>query len=301
MATRNKLPYLMECLPRLLAAMRPDEEIVIVDGASSDGTTQYLQSMAEQGFIQQFLSEPDAGEAHAMNKALLLARGELIKIITDDDVYYWPAIQQCKEFMLAHPEIDILGTEGYGVNWQESTPNMPFHYRTNYLNWKSNGIPFSFCGLGIMMRRSSIAILGLFHTGFMRVDLEYTIRVTSVAAKLAWFTGLAWVRISNPSSNMVRLAHLSAAEENRINQFYLPDTTRKTRPRNIGWVIKKIKNVIKRLLMFFVSSPADKIHADHIVNESDDINLALRFKQYEEWLETQNQRDHGTFLYRANA
>ena len=50
--TYNKLPYLQQVLGRLVAARRPDEEIVVADGGSSDGTPAYLQGLYETGQTQ---------------------------------------------------------------------------------------------------------------------------------------------------------------------------------------------------------------------------------------------------------
>ena len=71
-----------------------------MDGASDDGTVAYVAGLKARGLIDQFLSEPDCGEAHALNKGILLSRGALIKVITDDNVYHYPGIERCKAFML---------------------------------------------------------------------------------------------------------------------------------------------------------------------------------------------------------
>ena len=76
-------------MPRLLSARKSDEEIVVVDGGSSDGAVDYLKKLHSEGGVNQFLSEPDIGQGHGINKALLLARGELIKPINDDDCYQY--------------------------------------------------------------------------------------------------------------------------------------------------------------------------------------------------------------------
>ena len=108
LATRNKLPYLQEIMPALVQACQPDEEIVVIDGNSTDGAVNYLQELFDQGRIHQFVSEPDFCQAHAANKGLLMARGQIIKIITDDDVFSFPAIQTAKRFMAENPDLDLL-------------------------------------------------------------------------------------------------------------------------------------------------------------------------------------------------
>ena len=53
-----------------------DFEYLIVDGASTDGTLDYLRSLDHPAV--RFVSEPDSGIADAMNKGLRLAQGEWI-------------------------------------------------------------------------------------------------------------------------------------------------------------------------------------------------------------------------------
>ena len=113
LTTRNKLPYLKEVMKRLLENIESDEEIVITDGASTDGTVEYLTDLYTQGKIHHFISEPDNGESHGFNKGILLASGELIKLLTDDDVFYYAGIQECKTYMLENKSLNILNTHYY--------------------------------------------------------------------------------------------------------------------------------------------------------------------------------------------
>ncbi|WP_460620260.1 glycosyltransferase, partial [Hymenobacter qilianensis] len=52
LTTYNKLPYLKQVLERLMAARQEDEEIVVADGGSKDGTVEYLQGLYAAGRIQ---------------------------------------------------------------------------------------------------------------------------------------------------------------------------------------------------------------------------------------------------------
>lgn len=58
-------------------------EYVVVDGASCDGTLGIIEQHAEA--IDYFVSEPDEGLYQALNKAIQLARGDLICVLNADD------------------------------------------------------------------------------------------------------------------------------------------------------------------------------------------------------------------------
>lgn len=73
-------------LPRALDSVRPflgDVEVVVVDGASSDGTVDLLRARESPAF--RWISEPDRGVYDAMNKALDLARGGWVLFLGSDD------------------------------------------------------------------------------------------------------------------------------------------------------------------------------------------------------------------------
>jgi glycosyltransferase involved in cell wall biosynthesis len=60
-----------------------DVEHVVVDGGSTDGTVELLRSTPGLRWI----SEPDDGLAHAVNKGIAMARGELVGWLNADDFY----------------------------------------------------------------------------------------------------------------------------------------------------------------------------------------------------------------------
>lgn len=99
---RNALPF----LPRCIASVQPlyqsslKVEHLIVDGASSDGSVSYLWCQHHAGRISRYISEPDAGIYHAMNKAIHLARGKVLVFINADDEICAGAVSACCDPLL---------------------------------------------------------------------------------------------------------------------------------------------------------------------------------------------------------
>lgn len=62
-------------------------EHLIVDGASTDGTREWLAEMKAQGKIESYVSEPDRGIYDAMNKGINMARGQVIAFLNAGDWY----------------------------------------------------------------------------------------------------------------------------------------------------------------------------------------------------------------------
>lgn len=241
-STKNKLPYLKAGLEKLIAHKKSDEEILIADGGSTDGTKDYLAELKKEGKIDYFVSEPDFGESHALNKLFLKARGELVSIITDDDVYYYPTVEENRKFMLSNPEIDVLGTEGGSFNktFSPSKEADPYqliralNYENDYRKWLVDKTPYSFCGLGLMIRRSSLPIVGLWNLSFLSADAEFSFRMTASKANIAWNTGYSFVNIKNLQSTTWLKMEDIKRETERLNKFYLDKNPE-------SFIVQKIK------------------------------------------------------------
>jgi GT2 family glycosyltransferase len=81
--TFNCGPFIRECIESVLSQNYQNVEHIIVDGASDDGTVEILKEYPHLRWI----SEPDRGEADALNKGLRMATGEIIGWLGGDDRY----------------------------------------------------------------------------------------------------------------------------------------------------------------------------------------------------------------------
>lgn len=61
-----------------------DVEYIIIDGGSTDGTVEYIQSLNSQ--VSKFVSEPDNGLYDALNKGIALATGDVVGLVHADDL-----------------------------------------------------------------------------------------------------------------------------------------------------------------------------------------------------------------------
>jgi glycosyltransferase involved in cell wall biosynthesis len=218
--TRNKLPFLRESLNRLLAEVGEHEEVIVIDGGSTDGTKEHLHELLRAGKISHCASEPDVGEGHGWNKGLLRATGAVVKIISDDDAFDFNAIRACQAYMQQNNDVDLIATNGGSATADGNEEIGLMNYRPYVDRWKQERSPFGFCGLGLMFRRASLPVIGLFHPSIARLDAEFGLRVTSGRAKLHWYTGCTYVRILNSSSNSNTRAAQIAEESRRLEAFY---------------------------------------------------------------------------------
>jgi len=102
---RNGIKYLEPCLQSVLLQTYPNIEHIIVDGASSDGTVEFLTGYAERHPERiRFISEPDKGSGDAWNKGIKMARGDILGWIGADDLYELDAVEAVVDFFRRTPE-----------------------------------------------------------------------------------------------------------------------------------------------------------------------------------------------------
>jgi glycosyltransferase len=81
----NNKETLESAIQSVLGQSYEQIEYIIVDGGSSDGTIDIINKYRIR--IAKFVSEPDKGIYDGMNKGIRLASGEIIGILSSDDVY----------------------------------------------------------------------------------------------------------------------------------------------------------------------------------------------------------------------
>lgn len=77
--------FISPTLESIIARKSSEIELVVVDGASRDGTLSILKNYQDQ--IDQFVSEPDEGIFDAMNKGISMSRGQWVVFINAGDEF----------------------------------------------------------------------------------------------------------------------------------------------------------------------------------------------------------------------
>ncbi|MDR7210666.1 glycosyltransferase family 2 protein [Flavobacterium piscis] len=82
----NRRTTIEQSIKSVLEQDYPYIEYIVIDGNSSDGTKDVINSYSDK--ITQYISEPDKGMYDAINKGLSLATGDIIGLMHSDDVFY---------------------------------------------------------------------------------------------------------------------------------------------------------------------------------------------------------------------
>jgi hypothetical protein len=91
----NQAAFIERTLLSVINQNYPSMEIIVIDGGSTDGTLDVIKRYESD--IAYWVSEPDRGQAAALNKGLRVARGELIGWQNSDDVYFPGALSRVAE------------------------------------------------------------------------------------------------------------------------------------------------------------------------------------------------------------
>ena len=110
----NQAPYLEATIRSVLDQDYPRIEYIVIDGASSDGSPDLIESFAPQ--LASWVSERDLGQTDAINKGFSRARGEIFAWLNSDDTYLPGAVSEAAAYLTAHREIGMVYGQAYYVN-----------------------------------------------------------------------------------------------------------------------------------------------------------------------------------------
>ena len=198
--TRNRagsLKLLLESLAEPARRGIPETEIIVVDNGSTDETHRWLDAQREQNPSGRLmiLDEPRPGKSNALNRALSVARGEILMVLDDDVVVESNCLAKHAE---AHAQNQFAAIQGRILPGRDSVGNSADRYRLREYN-----IPLidygdeivairGLTGTNMSFKRLVFEKIGFFDprlgpgaAGFSE-DTEYSIRIRKAGFQIGY-------------------------------------------------------------------------------------------------------------------
>jgi len=241
-AVYNAKDTVAEAIESVLAQDYADVELVVIDGASSDGTTELLESYREH--IDIFVSEPDHGIYDALNKGIKHATGDVVGFLHADDLFADETVLSKVAAAFASGDVDAVYGDLEYVS--KDAPDKVIRY------WQSGDFSRHRLKHGWMpphptfyVRRSVYQEHGGFDTSF-RIAADYDCMLR--------FLGLARVRCAYIPSVMVKMRLGGASNRSLANIMQKSREDYIALRRNdVGGMYTLLAKNIRKLPQFFRS------------------------------------------------
>jgi glycosyltransferase involved in cell wall biosynthesis len=179
--TYQRAELLELCIRSILSQTYSDFELVVVDNASSDETPAVVHRFADAR-IRFYRNDQNIGPFPNMNRAISLARGELICVAHDDDLYLPQFLERETAFMDAHPSVGMVHSAVYEIESSGRRRRIVRAYSSSrVLDGRAAFVRFlrghNVCCSSVMVRRRLYEIAGTFDPRFRTADFHLWLRL----------------------------------------------------------------------------------------------------------------------------
>jgi len=168
----NQGRFIKHTIESVLNQTYPNIEYIIIDGASNDETIDILNSYSSKF---KWISEPDNGQANAINKGFALSKGDICSYLNSDDVLFPSAVEKAVKYFDKHPECDMLYGKAQHIDENGEFISM---YNTDEYSFKRLMKDCCICQPSAFWRKRMAQTVGLFNDKFhCSLDYEYWLRI----------------------------------------------------------------------------------------------------------------------------
>ena len=227
----NQADFIEETIRSILLQNYPNIEHIIMDGGSTDGTVEILRHY--DAHIT-WVSEPDGGQADAINKGLKRATGDILAYLNSDDVYLPTALQTVAAYFQANPQVGLLYGDTEAI-WADGRPKGMIHGRPFDLHkiiHRGHFLPQQ----STFWTRAAMQKAGWFDASqYFAMDYEYFIRLGQVTQAAYLPLSLSQFRFHESSKSVT-------GEERHWRDILTVSEAYGMKPWTIWWWIRRIRH-----------------------------------------------------------
>lgn len=178
----NHAPFVAAFVDSVLAQDCTDWELNVVDDCSTDGSFGLLQELAKRDSrIHVVQNDRNRHVCHSGNRSMEMATGDLVTLISCDDLLMPQKVRQDQDFFRAHADVTALYTDSRILrdgNQTEEVIRMPDDFSRFYLLRQQLFGRNSLCVPGLTVRRETLVRIGGYNPMLrMTQDHELHIRI----------------------------------------------------------------------------------------------------------------------------
>jgi glycosyltransferase involved in cell wall biosynthesis len=102
----NQAEFIEETIRSVLLQGYPNQEYIIIDGGSKDSSVDVIKKYEK--WVAYWVSEPDRGQSHAINKGFHKTTGEIVAWINSDDLYTRDSFMNVGRYFTNNPDMDMV-------------------------------------------------------------------------------------------------------------------------------------------------------------------------------------------------
>ena len=184
MACHNGLPYLSDAVESIRGQTFDRFELIVVDDGSTDGSGDYLRSVADADPRVRVITQVQSGQQAAANRGIAAAKAPLIARMDADDVSSPDRLAKQVEYMDRHPEVGLAGSQirRLGSRGGGLTSSFPLDHRRIVAELMQNR--HAMCNPSVVFRKSLFDQIGGYWDHNIAEDWDMFLRMADVS-KLA--------------------------------------------------------------------------------------------------------------------
>lgn len=254
----NQGDFIEETIRSVLLQGYPDLEYIIIDGGSTDNTIEIIKKY--EPWITYWMSEPDRGQTHALNKGLEKSTGEVWSYLNSDDLLLPNSLKRIGE-LFQNPELSWVGAASDQFNQSsvigQVKPQPPALKAEYFTPWHRSSKYIFPCSNVSFMRRSLMVQCGMFDESYeYGMDIEYYLRVVfqaGIEPQLISDVLGSWRWHPDSKTMKQGIAYGFREDEVRMAIQYLDYLDERQRTRIQQEILEQQKWLVTRKAMFYKS------------------------------------------------
>lgn len=168
----NQGKFIEKTILSVLGQDYPDMEYIVIDGGSTDDT---LEILGRYSGRLKWISEPDRGQADAVNKGLSMAEGEILGWLNSDDTYNPMAVRKAVDKLMNNQHLLMVYGEAFFIDKDDRVTG---EYPTEEFSLRRLRDTCFICQPAVFFKKEVIKTIGLLDANLQTcMDYEYWIRV----------------------------------------------------------------------------------------------------------------------------